>query len=124
MSVGCRCSVSRAALRVVQYDTSRSGSAFNVRATPSAKQAWSSTSSALIRFMRLDSIIGNTHGPQSHHETRTTGTWLVVEVATVGLQYGPRDVETEAGRCRAGLQRFEEGLRARNAGAGIAKPYE
>src|SRR5215469_14212248 len=124
MSVGCRCSVSRAALSVVQYDTSRSGSAFNVRATPSAKQAWSSTSSALIRFTGLDSVIGNAHGPQTYDEARTTGTWLVVEVATVGLQYGPGDVETEAGRCGAGLQRLEERLRVRDAGAAIAKPHE
>src|SRR5215469_6023831 len=116
MSVGCRCSVSRAALSVVQYDTSRSGSAFNVRATPSAKQAWSSTSSALIRFTGLDSI-GNAHGPQTYDEACTTGTWLVVEVTAVGLQYGPGDVETEAGRCRAGLKRLEESLRVRNARA-------
>src|SRR5215469_9017677 len=118
MSVGCRCSVSRAALSVVQYDTSRSGCAFNVRATPSAKQAWSSTRSALIGFTRLDPIIGNAHGPQSRHEARTTGTWLVVEVATVGLQYRPGDVETEAGRRGAGLKRLEESLWVQNAGAG------
>src|SRR6516162_9867591 len=123
MSVGCRCSVSRAAPSVVQYDTSRSGSAFNVRATPSAKQAWSSTSSALIRSTRLDAI-GKAHGPQTYDEARTTGTWLVVEVATVGLQYGPGDVETKAGRRRAGLQRLEESLRVRNAWAGIAKAHE